>query len=62
MFNREKDHIEGFSPEIATVTKVGDKQLEEVLFIRPTSEVLMMDFFSNEVNSYRDLPLIYNQW
>ncbi|AGJ90576.1 proline--tRNA ligase [Mycoplasma putrefaciens] len=62
LFNREKDHIEGFSPEIATVTKVGDKQLEEVLFIRPTSEVLMMDFFSNEVNSYRDLPLIYNQW
>lgn len=62
LFNKEKEHIDGFSPEIATVTRVGDKQLEEALFIRPTSEVLMMDFFSKEVNSYRDLPLIYNQW
>ncbi|ADK69138.1 proline--tRNA ligase [Mycoplasma mycoides subsp. mycoides] len=62
LFNKEKDHIEGFSPEIATVTRVGQKKLEENLFIRPTSEVVMMDYFSNEINSYRDLPLIYNQW
>ncbi|WP_027062932.1 proline--tRNA ligase [Mesoplasma seiffertii] len=62
LFNKEKDHIEGFSPEIATVTRVGDKELEEPLYIRPTSEVLMANFFQNEVRSYRDLPLIYNQW
>ncbi|WP_031543331.1 proline--tRNA ligase [Mesoplasma photuris] len=62
LFNKEKDHIEGFSPEIATVTRVGDKQLDEPLYIRPTSEVLMASFFEKEVNSYRDLPLIYNQW
>ncbi|ATZ18181.1 proline--tRNA ligase [Mesoplasma melaleucae] len=62
LFQKEKDHIEGFSPEIATVTRVGDTQLPEPLFIRPTSEVLMANFFKNEVKSYRDLPLIFNQW
>ncbi|WHQ37265.1 proline--tRNA ligase [Spiroplasma sp. SV19] len=62
LFNKEKDHIEGFSPEIATVTKVGDKVLDEELYIRPTSEVLFGTFFSKEIQGYRDLPLLYNQW
>ncbi|WP_425380707.1 proline--tRNA ligase [Spiroplasma endosymbiont of Stenodema calcarata] len=62
LFNKEKEHIEGFSPEIATVTKVGDKVLEEELYIRPTSEVLFGTFFSKEIQGYRDLPLLYNQW
>ncbi|AVP49389.1 proline--tRNA ligase [Williamsoniiplasma luminosum] len=62
LFNKEKSHIEGFAPEMATVTQVGDKILEEKLFIRPTSEVLMANFFEKEVKSYRDLPLLYNQW
>ncbi len=61
-FDKEKDHLEGFSPELATVTKVGDKKLSEDLYIRPTSEVLMCEHFSREVKSYRDLPLKYNQW
>ncbi|AXK50840.1 proline--tRNA ligase [Spiroplasma alleghenense] len=62
LFNKEKDHIEGFAPETFTVTKIGDKQLEEDLYIRPTSEVLLATYFSKVVKSYRDLPLIYNQW
>ncbi|KAI92783.1 proline--tRNA ligase [Spiroplasma melliferum] len=62
LFNKEKEHIEGFSPEIATVTKVGDKVLDEELYIRPTSEVLFGTFFSKEIQGYRDLPLLYNQW
>ncbi|AGM25451.1 proline--tRNA ligase [Spiroplasma chrysopicola] len=62
LFNKEKDHIEGFAPEVATVTKVGDKVLDEELYIRPTSEVLFGTFFSKEIQGYRDLPLLYNQW
>ncbi|AOG60122.1 prolyl-tRNA synthetase [Spiroplasma helicoides] len=62
LFNKEKEHIEGFAPEVATVTKVGDKQLGEDLYIRPTSEVLIMNHFAKEIKSYRDLPLVYNQW
>ncbi|AHF61435.1 hypothetical protein P344_06320 [Spiroplasma mirum ATCC 29335] len=62
LFDKEKEHIEGFSPEIATVTKVGDKKLEEELYIRPTSEVLFGTFFAKEIQGYRDLPLLYNQW
>lgn len=62
LFNKEKDHIEGFSPEILTVTHVGDKKLPENLFIRPTSEVLFMEYFQKEVQSYRDLPMLLNQW
>ncbi|WP_338990392.1 proline--tRNA ligase [Spiroplasma endosymbiont of Seladonia tumulorum] len=62
LFNKEKEHIEGFSPEIATVTKVGDKVLDEELYIRPTSEVLFGTFFSKEIQGYHDLPLLYNQW
>ncbi|QGS51629.1 proline--tRNA ligase [Spiroplasma tabanidicola] len=62
LFSKEKEHIEGFAPELATVTKVGDKDLSEELYIRPTSEVLICTHFAKEVKSYRDLPLIYNQW
>jgi prolyl-tRNA synthetase len=61
LFNQEKDHIAGFAPEVATVTKVGDKVLEENLFIRPTSEVLFANYYKNNLQSYRDLPIIFNQ-
>ncbi len=61
-FEREKDHVEGFSPELAVVTVGGGKELEEPLAIRPTSELLFCDFFKNKLQSYRDLPLLYNQW
>lgn len=62
LFNKEKDHIAGFNPELATITKVGDKDLDEKVFIRPTSEVLFADLFKNSIESYKDLPMIYNQW
>ncbi|AKX34535.1 prolyl-tRNA synthetase [Spiroplasma litorale] len=62
LFNKEKKHVEGFAPELATVTMVGDKDLGEKLFIRPTSEVLIADFLEKEIKSYRDLPIKYNQW
>ncbi|PZW00590.1 proline--tRNA ligase [Metamycoplasma auris] len=62
LLNKEKNHIDGFNPELATVTEVGGKKLTEKFFIRPTSEVLFGDFFKNEIESYNDLPLIYNQW
>ncbi len=59
---KEKNHISGFKPELATVTKVGNKDLEENYFIRPTSEVAFADLFNKEIHSYNDLPIIYNQW
>ena len=59
---REKDHVKGFAPELATVTRVGDKVLDEPLVIRPTSEVLFGELFSNEIRSYKNLPIKYNQW
>ncbi|WP_338969924.1 proline--tRNA ligase [Spiroplasma endosymbiont of Labia minor] len=62
LFLKEQEHIEGFAPELATVTKVGDKELEEPFFIRPTSEVLFANYFMKDVKSYRDLPKLYNQW
>ncbi|ATG97588.1 proline--tRNA ligase [Mesoplasma lactucae] len=62
LFQKEKDHIEGFAPEVLTVTKVGDKQLDEDLYIRPTSEVLFSQYFKNNIQSYRDLPIKNNQW
>ncbi|WP_375317391.1 proline--tRNA ligase [Spiroplasma endosymbiont of Virgichneumon dumeticola] len=61
-FQVEKDHIEGFAPECATVTKVGDVVLPESFIIRPTSEVLFCRHFSKIISSYKQLPLIYNQW
>lgn len=59
---KEKDHVEGFAPELATITKVGDKKLNEDIYVRPTSEVLFAQLFKSEINSYNDLPKIYNQW
>ena len=60
--NREKEHVEGFSPELAVVTHGGGKELTEKLVARPTSETIIYDTFSKWINSYRDLPLKINQW
>lgn len=62
LLNKEKDHIEGFAPEVAWVTKGGNDELEERMCVRPTSEVLFCDFYSKDIESYRDLPRLYNQW
>ncbi len=62
LMKKEGELIEGFAPEVAWVTHGGSKELEERLCIRPTSETLFSDYFSNVVKSYRDLPLKYNQW
>jgi prolyl-tRNA synthetase len=59
---REAEHVEGFSPELAVVTIAGGKQLDEPYVIRPTSETIVGHFFSKWVQSYRDLPLLMNQW
>ncbi|KTW27143.1 proline-tRNA ligase [Pneumocystis jirovecii RU7] len=59
---KEKDHIEGFAPEVAWVTKAGNSNLEEPIAIRPTSETIMYPYFSKWIRSYRDLPLKLNQW
>jgi prolyl-tRNA synthetase len=59
---REAKHIEGFAPEVAVVTHAGGKKLEEPLVIRPTSETIIYDMFAKWVQSYRDLPLLINQW
>jgi prolyl-tRNA synthetase len=59
---REAEHVEGFSPELAVVTHAGGKQLEEPYVIRPTSETIIGHFFSRWIESYRDLPLLINQW
>jgi len=59
---REKDHIEGFAPEVAWVTKAGKTDLEEPIAIRPTSETIMYQSFSNWIRSHRDLPFRINQW
>jgi len=59
---REAEHVEGFSPELAVVTIAGGKKLEEPYVIRPTSEAIVGYFFSKWIQSYRDLPLLFNQW
>lgn len=59
---READHVEGFSPELAVVTHAGGKELEEPVVVRPTSETIINDYFSKWIQSYRDLPLLINQW
>jgi len=59
---KEKEHVEGFAPEVAMVTSAGGKKLDEPLVIRPTSETIMYPVFSNWIHSYRDLPLLINQW
>ena len=62
LLNREKDHVEGFAPEVAWVTIGGSEKLNERLAIRPTSEVLFCEHYAKVINSYRDLPKLYNQW
>ncbi|HEX5433169.1 MAG TPA: proline--tRNA ligase, partial [Candidatus Angelobacter sp.] len=59
---KEAEHVEGFSPELAVVTIAGGKQLEEPYVIRPTSETIIGHFFARWIHSYRDLPLLINQW
>ncbi len=62
LLQKEKDHVEGFAPEVAWVTHGGLEPLQERMCIRPTSETLFCDFYSKEIQSYRDLPKVYNQW
>ena len=61
-FEREAEHVEGFSPELAVVTHGGGKELAEPLAIRPTSETVIGEYMAKWVDSYRDLPLLLNQW
>lgn len=62
LLEKEAEHIEGFSPEVAVVTHAGGEELEEPLVIRPTSETIIWATYAKWVQSYRDLPLLYNQW
>lgn len=62
LLQREKDHVEGFAPEVAWVTHGGSEELQERLCVRPTSETLFCDYYSRVIHSYRDLPKLYNQW
>ncbi|MBO5215409.1 MAG: proline--tRNA ligase [Clostridia bacterium] len=59
---KEAEHVEGFAPEVALVTHVGDEELAEKLVVRPTSETIICEMYSKWVQSYRDLPLLINQW
>ena len=60
--DKEAEHVEGFAPELAVVTHGGGKKLEEPLVVRPTSETIIYSMFAKWVQSYRDLPLLINQW
>ena len=62
LLNKEKDHVEGFAPEVAWVTHGGSEKLTERLCVRPTSETLFCEHYANIIRSYRDLPKLYNQW
>ena len=62
LLQKEKDHVEGFAPEVAWVTHGGSEELAERLVVRPTSEVLFCEHYKNIIHSYRDLPKLYNQW
>ena len=62
LLQREKDHVEGFAPEVAWVTYGGAEKLEERMCVRPTSETLFCDHFAHVLHSWRDLPMKYNQW
>ena len=62
LLNIEKEHVEGFAPEVAWVTHGGENKLDERMCVRPTSETLFCDHFKKVIKSYRDLPLLYNQW
>ncbi len=62
LLQKEKDHVEGFAPEVAWVTHGGETELQERICVRPTSETLFCEHYSNIIQSYRDLPKLYNQW
>ncbi|MDY3618537.1 proline--tRNA ligase [Agathobaculum sp.] len=62
LLQKEKDHVEGFAPEVAWVTHGGSEKLEERLCVRPTSETLFCEHYAKTVRSWRDLPKLYNQW
>jgi prolyl-tRNA synthetase len=62
LLDREADHVEGFAPQVAVVTRGGGQELEEPLAIRPTSESIIWSTYKRWIQSYRDLPLLYNQW
>ena len=62
LLQKEKDHVDGFAPEVAWVTHGGESKLTERLCVRPTSEVLFCEHYANEIESHRDLPKLYNQW
>jgi prolyl-tRNA synthetase len=62
LINVEKEHVEGFAPEVAWVTHGGSEKLEERMLVRPTSEVLFCEHYKKIIQSYRDLPVLYNQW
>ncbi len=62
LLNIEKEHVKGFAPEVAWVTYGGENKLEERMCVRPTSEVLFCDHYKDIIKSYRDLPILYNQW
>src|SRR5438552_4166827 len=62
LLKKEAEHVAGFSPEVAWVTAAGDDELDERLAIRPTSEVLILAMYSKWVQSWRDLPILINQW
>ena len=62
LLQKEKDHVEGFAPEVAWITHGGDEKLEERFCVRPTSETLFCEHYKSIVHSYRDLPKLYNQW
>ena len=62
LLEKEKDHVEGFAPEVAWVTEAGGEKLEERLCVRPTSETIITTMYSKWLSSWRDLPFVYNQW
>ena len=62
LLQKEKDHVEGFAPEVAWVTEAGGEKLEEKLCVRPTSETIFTTMYAKWLNSWRDLPFVYNQW
>ena len=62
LLQKEKDHVKGFAPEVAWVTEAGDKKLDEKYYIRPTSETIISTMCAKWLSSWRDLPMVYNQW
>jgi len=62
LLQKEKDHVEGFAPEVAWVTQGGEEELEEKMCIRPTSETMFSNLYAKWLSSWRDLPMVYNQW